>query len=268
MAPSARLLQAFRNTSYVAWAPGAPKRPAFILRVGVSHPAFQPTGPWVMVGAYTGSTAHTPRNLSAHRRLGEALRKAAKVLWEGQGFGEDGKNVEEKMWLAQGVTREQALSLGRQFRQQAVLLGVPGGTPRLVLCTTGEDVSEDVPRPELPAASLADVRRRVLLISRAMERAGMKGMAKRVGLSGRGQRQRPPGVTRDLAGNLEPLEVINACLDRLALPGWELALVEDAQRAGAGRLEQLSACESLARETWQRMGLPPPPALAATSSTR
>ncbi|MBM4378365.1 MAG: DUF3293 domain-containing protein [Deltaproteobacteria bacterium] len=345
MALSSSLLRAYRNTSYVVRVQGEPRLPAFVLRVGVGHPAFQPTAPWVMVGAYTGSTAHTSVNKAAHRRLGEALRKEAKALWEGQGFGEDGTKVEERMWLAEGISFERAIALGKAYRQKAVLVGVPGGTPRLVLSATGEDVSGDVPRPELPAAALADVRRRVQLIAAAMKRAEFAVTAARVGLGARGRRRwhaealpdrawglcgvlnglefawRADGVagachfataaemeaevgrrdetnptfdwasTRDahltfsggeldgplmlcsagddcvLAENLEPLEVINCYLDRLALSGWELALMQFGNGAVEDAGKKLRTCEALARQTWQRMGLPLPPSLVPTRTS-
>ncbi len=60
-------------------------------------------------------------NTAAHRRLVGVLRSAAKPFLEGDGRGTDGDWPPEQSLLAFGLDRRAAASLGRRFRQNAVV---------------------------------------------------------------------------------------------------------------------------------------------------
>lgn len=80
------------------------------------------------------SAAHTPeQNAVAHEHLRQYLLKAEFIMFEGSGVGENPEWPPEKSFLVLGPSLEKAQTLGKQFRQNAVVWAGADAMPQLIL---------------------------------------------------------------------------------------------------------------------------------------
>ncbi len=218
------LFDAYRNTQYVVEPFGRGGGLRFELRVGERNPAFEllvadeETSPttWAMLTAYNpGSQKRSNReNQAAHRRLKRLLEKCSARVWVGHGSSEDG-TWSEPMWVAAGIALENALELGRQFGQNAVLFGEVGGPARLLVSDDGRDETHGAPRERPLAGSAAthaqtsqEVIERIRALAALLECVAGVGVTLRVG---------PPATEEDIEA-LEPGEEFDPADERLWFP--------------------------------------------------
>lgn len=139
----ARLMRAYRRTIYVVEPFGRGRGLRFVLHVGVRSRELDlfvgdsatTARTWVMITAYNPRSKKTPTpvNRNAHRRLKRALLRTGAEVSPGWGNDPDSP-WREPMWFARGISRAEALELGRAFGQYAIVFGEVGGAPLLVAC--------------------------------------------------------------------------------------------------------------------------------------
>ena len=90
---------------------------------------------WAFVTAFNPGSERLPDevNRSAQERLLRRLENWGRGYWPGWGQSPDGRWREESV-LVRGMSREEAVHLGRELGQVAVLVGEVGGVAELVLC--------------------------------------------------------------------------------------------------------------------------------------
>ncbi len=141
------LAEAYRRTAYLIDA--GPAR--FEIRHGRHHPGWDAfisreapgLTDWAMITAWNPRSerpADEAQNREAHARLERALRAAGARVFSGEGRGDDGTWPAEPTWTAVGLSREEALRLGRDFGQHAIVVGHVGGPARIVLCEDGSEL--------------------------------------------------------------------------------------------------------------------------------
>lgn len=127
----ARLEQAYRRTTYGA---GLSLR----LRVGEPHPFLDEMLSFRGLEEYAYVTAWNPRsealdeeeNATRQDALRRRLRERGWHFLEGVARADDGVWEEESL-LVMGIPRAEALALGREWGQHAMLVGRRGGAPEL-----------------------------------------------------------------------------------------------------------------------------------------
>jgi hypothetical protein len=133
-----RLDAAYRATTYRVAAPGGP----LDLRVGTPEPALEALLDALGVRSWAFVSAANPRsrpaapadNERAHAALLARVRAQGWQALEGVGLPAAGWAPERSLFIA-GITRAQALELGRQFGQNAILWGASGGPAELAWLT-------------------------------------------------------------------------------------------------------------------------------------
>lgn len=113
---------------------------ALDLRIGCAHPALdellarQGLRTWAFISAANPGSALLPD--TENRSRAEQLQRMAAPWphWPGHGLGLEGDWPPEESLLILGITREEALALGREFGQLAIVAGCAGGTAELCWC--------------------------------------------------------------------------------------------------------------------------------------
>ena len=126
-----RLEKAYRGTSYAAGL-------SLKLRVGEPHPflddmmAFRGLEDYAYLTAWNPGSKPLPEaeNRARQEALKERLRAKGLKFLEGVARADDGSWSEESL-LVLGVSRDDALALGRDLGQAAVLVGRRGGAPAI-----------------------------------------------------------------------------------------------------------------------------------------
>ena len=129
-------MRAYRQTSFFADTPRGYLR----LRIDERNPeldavlAAEGAQSWAYVTACNpGSVALSKsENVQRQQMLEQAVREAGFVFFRGEGVGDDGQWSPEPSLLILGITRAQAVDLGRRFGQRAIVYGEAGGSPLLL----------------------------------------------------------------------------------------------------------------------------------------
>ena len=132
------LLRAYRETLYLADTPAG----RIALRVGQASPALDTLLAARGVHTWAYVTAHNPGSVRGdgddnHRRqqaLEAELEAQGYAAYPGEGVGDDGSWPPEASVLVLGLSREDAVALGRRHGQCAVLWGARGEAARLLVC--------------------------------------------------------------------------------------------------------------------------------------
>jgi hypothetical protein len=126
------LERVYRNTAY--------KAPALDLeiRIGQHAPSLDALLKQYNAAAWAFITAYNPGVLLAVEQnlaLLEELRPAIEGYryFEGEGVGEDENWLPEKSFLVIGMSREEAIKLGKQFNQNAIVFGRMGEPAELLI---------------------------------------------------------------------------------------------------------------------------------------
>jgi hypothetical protein len=105
-----------------------PKLDALLLQLGATE--------WAYVTAWNPGSrlARSDQNTFAQDELLRLVRDRGFVLYEGLGIPDlEGWAPERSTWIA-GIGRREAIELGRQFGQNAIVIGSWGGVVELVWC--------------------------------------------------------------------------------------------------------------------------------------
>jgi len=127
-----RLLEAYRATVYEADVDGT----TVGLRIGEPVPAWwQPNATWAFIsGANPGSRRLSHEdNLSRHRALETELAGRGFEVFQGWGVPEADDWEPEISLLVTGIGREEAVAIGRDFGQVAIVYGEIGSVAQLVV---------------------------------------------------------------------------------------------------------------------------------------
>jgi hypothetical protein len=86
------------------------------------------------VTAYNPGSVALGESENAQRQLllEQAARDAGFAFFRGEGVGDDGQWPPEPSLLILGITRAQAVDLGRRFGQRAIVYGEAGWSPQLL----------------------------------------------------------------------------------------------------------------------------------------
>ena len=132
------LLQAYRNTRYCVQLPSG----EIVLRVGKHLPAVDALlhahglRTWVFITADNpGSIRDEPGNPVRRALLRDQVQELGLPWFIGRGVGNEPGWPAEESLLILGLDAEEAIALGRQFGQLALLAGELGGPARLVCCS-------------------------------------------------------------------------------------------------------------------------------------
>lgn len=126
----ARLLSAYLNTTYRVFFPEEPVD----LRVGIPQPRLDELiggKSWAFISAENPGSRPAADNADRHSRLVERMKGFA--CYPGLGIPDASGWMPEQSLLVSGIEEEQAMRIGLEFGQNAILCGEPGEPPRLVL---------------------------------------------------------------------------------------------------------------------------------------
>ena len=130
----AKMFAAFEATDFIVHATGRD----IVLRHGHTSreldALLEAREPWAFVTAWNpeGQQAPTSENERAQQQLRERLK--SKRILEGLGRAPD-RSWEEPSLFVFNCARDEALGLGREFRQVAVLIGTHGERARVTRCS-------------------------------------------------------------------------------------------------------------------------------------
>lgn len=131
------LVEAYRATNYHVFLDGKP----FVLRVGqhsealdsLYHDTQTRTAVFITAENPFSLTMSPAENGASQKRLAQKLSSLTEHIFEGTGQGDDETWPPEASFLALGVNREQACTLGRQFGQNAIVWVDADAEPELIL---------------------------------------------------------------------------------------------------------------------------------------
>ena len=127
------LINAYRKTEYCIF------KPAIVIKIGELSESLDELlkqydqQDWTFISAcnpYSKILSDTENN-ERHLHLKEAMK--AYKYFEGEGIGEDLSWKPEKSLLVIGINRENAIEVGRHFKQNAIVIGEVGKPAALKL---------------------------------------------------------------------------------------------------------------------------------------
>ena len=147
MDESLALLRAYRETDYVVFAD-----PPLTLRVDEASPALLDLHEAYGVHASAYLTACNPgsrllpdpENADRQAQLRSALTARGHTFFDGIGRHPEGGWPGEASFLILGLELAEAVALGREWGQRAILAAGAGAIPRLIVITHGINDLEDV----------------------------------------------------------------------------------------------------------------------------
>ncbi|MDF1801141.1 MAG: DUF3293 domain-containing protein [Planctomycetota bacterium] len=138
MKPNPELLKAYQATTYYADLPSG----RVALRIGERSPELDnilvqhEVGSWIFITACNPQSKQLP--LKENRKRLESLDKALTdreiIHFPGEGLGDSGAWPCESSFLAIGMNLEEAIALGREHGQHAVVFGRFNKPAQLVWC--------------------------------------------------------------------------------------------------------------------------------------
>jgi hypothetical protein len=139
------LAEAYRATSYIVEAPGAP------IALRVDEPSAEldellgrfDARSWAFITAYNpySEKRSADENQRRHRHLVERVTERGLTSFPTQGVDDDGTWPTERGLFIVDMSRDDALALGRELEQNAILVGARGGAPELLFCFDDEQSS-------------------------------------------------------------------------------------------------------------------------------
>lgn len=140
MTPQKRLEleEAYRRTTYSAATPAGELR----LRIDQENPSLRRLLEMHGVKSFAYLTAANPLSTACgddengvlNEKLSRLLAAGGYITFPGHGAGDDASWAAEPSFLVLGIGRDDALALGRQFKQNAILVGGADAIPRLLWC--------------------------------------------------------------------------------------------------------------------------------------
>lgn len=134
----ADLLEAYKNTTYRLYLPLG----EVDIRIGVMNPLLQEllsnnnSKSWAFVTACNPKSVpqNADENLRLNTQLENYLKEKRYVFFKGNGIGDDDSWEPEASFMVLDICKEDAIKLGRQFEQNAIVAGVIGNLPELIAC--------------------------------------------------------------------------------------------------------------------------------------
>lgn len=133
---NASLFDAYRDTTFCADTPAGQLN----IRIGQLHPLLDALLDAYGTTSWAYITAWNPRSADTEQRENEANPAAllrdldGYRVFEGEGVGADGDWPPEPSFLVLGLVEADALTLGRQYGQNAIVVGLRGELARLLNC--------------------------------------------------------------------------------------------------------------------------------------
>lgn len=126
-------IHAYKRTSYKVF------EPSLCIKIGEQNEPLRALLEKNKVTEYAYVTAYNPfsikldeaQNHQRHLRLIEDIKQY--TCFEGEGCGEDPSWACERSFLVLGISREKAIDLGFQYKQNAIVYGQIDGLPELLL---------------------------------------------------------------------------------------------------------------------------------------
>jgi hypothetical protein len=126
-------INAYKRTSYKVF------EPSLCIKIGEQNEALRDLLEQYKATEYAYITAYNPfskkldeaENHNRHLRLTEDIKQY--TFFEGEGCGEDSSWPCERSYLVLGISREQAIDLGFQYKQNAIVYGQIDGLPELLV---------------------------------------------------------------------------------------------------------------------------------------
>jgi len=132
------LFEAYKNTTYRVYLPLG----EIDIRIGVMNPLLQQLLLSNHVESWAFITACNPYsvmqnedvNTLLNTQLERYLLEKQYVFFKGIGVGDDDSWEPEASFMVLNIRKEDAIKLGKQFKQNAIVAGVIGNLPELIDC--------------------------------------------------------------------------------------------------------------------------------------
>ena len=132
------LFEAYKNTTYRVYLPHG----EIDIRIGVLNPLLKELLLSNNVASWAFITAYNPYsvmqdvcvNTLLNTQLKDYLLGKRYLFFKGMGVGDDNSWEPEASFMVLNIRKEDAVKLGRQFKQNAIVVGVIGNAPELIDC--------------------------------------------------------------------------------------------------------------------------------------
>ena len=132
------LFEAYKNTTYRVYLPLS----EIDIRIGVMNPLLQElllsnhVESWAFITAYNPYSVmqNADVNTLLNTQLENYLSEKRYVFFKGMGVGDDDSWEPEASFMVLDIRKADAVKLGRQFKQNAIVTGVIGTSAELIDC--------------------------------------------------------------------------------------------------------------------------------------
>lgn len=132
------LFEAYKNTTYRVYSPIG----EIDIRIGVLNPLLKELLLSNNVASWAFITAYNPYsvmqdvgvNTLLNTQLEDYLSGKRYVFFKGMGVGDDDSWEPEASFMVLNIGKEDAIKLGRQIKQNAIVVGVIGNSAELIDC--------------------------------------------------------------------------------------------------------------------------------------
>ena len=132
------LFEAYKNTTYRIYLPLG----EIDIRIGVINPLLQElllsnhVESWAFITAYNPYSILQDADVNTllNTQLENYLSEKWYVFFKGMGVGDDDSWEPEASFMVMDIRKEDAVKLGKQFKQNAIVVGVIGNAPELINC--------------------------------------------------------------------------------------------------------------------------------------
>ena len=132
------LFEAYKNTTYLVYSPIG----EIDIRIGVMNPLLQQlllnnsSESWVFITAYNPYSVMQDAGVNTilNTQLEDYLSGKRYLFFKGIGVGDDNSWEPEASFMVLNIRKEDAVKLGRQFKQNAIVTGVIGTSAELIDC--------------------------------------------------------------------------------------------------------------------------------------
>jgi hypothetical protein len=132
------LFEAYKNTTYRVYLPLG----EIDIRIGVMNPLLQQlllsnhVESWAFITAYNPYSVMQNEDVNTllNTQLERYLLEKQYVFFKGIGVGDDDSWEPEASFMVLNIGKEDAIKLGKQFKQNAIVAGEIGNLPELIAC--------------------------------------------------------------------------------------------------------------------------------------
>ena len=132
------LFEAYKNTTYLVYSPIG----EIDIRIGVINPLLQQlllnnsSESWVFITAYNPYSVMQNEDVNTllNTQLERYLLEKQYLFFKGMGVGDDNSWEPEASFMVLNIRKEDAIKLGKHFKQNAIVVGVIGTSAELIDC--------------------------------------------------------------------------------------------------------------------------------------